>query len=404
MFIPIRTDYRMTRRPWVNYALIAANVIIYFLGYNGGSQEAPMRIDGLLLHPDAPVIWQFFTSVFLHGGFMHLAGNMVFLWVFGNALNDRFGHVAYLAFYLAAGVLAGVGYVLLSGRAPVLGASGAICGVTGAYLVLFPRVRVTVLVIFYFITTMQISSLFFVGFQIAYDLLMTLMDWAGRGGGVAYAAHVSGYLFGGAVSVLLLLARVLPRDPMDLLNLGGAFRRRGQYRRMVSQGYDPFMGAPRGAAPGQRPLGRSKWVQTRTVQSVQPESQVAREMELRRDITAACARHDMQAAADRYLQLVQISDDAVLSRQNQLDVANQLMASEHYPAAADAYERFLAHYGGYEYAGDIYLMLGLLYGRYLHQYDRAELLLQRAIESLPDPRKVELARNELQAVRHRRNS
>jgi membrane associated rhomboid family serine protease len=404
MFIPIRTDYRMTRRPWVNYALIATNVAIYMLGYGGESKA----IEPWLLHPDSPELGQFFTSVFLHGGFWHLAGNMLFLWVFGNVLNDRLGHVSYLAFYLAGGVLAGVGYVLLSARAPVLGASGAISAVTGAYLVLFPRVRVTVLMIFYFITTLEISSLFFVGFQFVYDLLMTMAGLAGRGGGgVAYAAHSSGYLFGMAVALGLLALRILPRDALDLLNLARATRRRQQYRRMVSRGFDPFAGsrpAPPPPPPQAEPHSRTRWVEARAVDTAQPDSPAGRELQLRRDIAADCARHDLPAAAAKYLQLVQIADGAVLSRQNQLDVANQLMASEQYPAAADAYERFLTQYGGYRHVGDIHLMLGLIYGRYLHRYDRAEQLLQRAIETLGDPRKVEMGRKELQAVRHRRNT
>lgn len=396
MFIPIRTDYRMTHRPWVNYALIATNVAIYLMGY-GGDSEA---IRPWLLYPDSPRLGQFFTSVFLHAGLWHLLGNMLFLWVFGNALNDRLGHLAYLAFYLAGGVLAGVGYVVLSGRAPVLGASGAIAAVTGAYLVLFPRARVTVLMIFYFITTLQVSSLFFVGFQVVYDLLMTV---SAAGGGVAYAAHSSGYIFGIAVAAVLLATKVLPRDPMDLLNLFGQTRRRQRYQRMVSQGYDPFAGrGPAPAQPAVQPPRRGRWIQTRTVESSRPDTQAARELTLRRDIAAACAGHDLPTAAAKYLQLVQIADEAVLSRQDQLDVANQLMASEQYPAAADAYERFLRHYGGYEHTADIHLMLGLIYGRYLHEYARAERLLERAIESLRDPRKIEMARGELQAVRQRR--
>jgi hypothetical protein len=327
---------------------------------------------------------------------------MLFLWVFGNALNDRLGHVAYLAFYLAGGVLAGIGYVLLSGRAPVLGASGAISAVTGAYLVLFPRVRVTLLMIFYFITTLQVSSLLFVGFQFVYDLLMTVTD---IGGGVAYAAHSSGYIFGIAVAAALLALKVLPRDAMDLLSLFKQTHRRHRYQRMVSQGYNPFVGTgPAGAGPTRTDRGgKGRWVEARTVESARPDTQAARELALRRDIAGACARHDLSAAAEKYLQLVQVADDAVLSRQNQLDVANQLMAAERYPAAADAYERFLRHYRGYEHTPDIHLMLGLTYGRYLHQYDRAEQLLQRAVEDLRDPRKVEMARAELQAVRQRRN-
>jgi hypothetical protein len=326
-----------------------------------------------------------------------LLGNMVFLWVFGNVLNDRFGHMAYLAFYLAGGVLAGVGYLVLSGHVPVLGASGAIAAVTGAYLVLFPRVRVTVLVVLYFITTWQVSSLLFVGFQVLYNLVMTTV---GRGGGIAYAAHSSGYVFGMLVAVALLVARLLPRDPMDMLSLFTHSHRRQKYRRMVSQGYDPFRSA--GPGPPASAVGRGRWVETRSVGSVTGDTQAARELELRRDISAACSHHDLTGAAERYLQLIQIAEDAVLSRQNQLDVANQLMAMERYPAAADAYERFLRHYETYENAADIHLMLGLLYGRYLHQYDRAEHYLARAAEALDDPRKADMARTELQAVRQRR--
>ena len=406
MFIPIRTDYRMTRTPWVNYALVGLNVAIFVLGHNATTLRGRAAIDEWMLQPTAPQLVQFFSSVFLHADFWHLAGNMVFLWVFGNALNDRMGHVAYLAFYLAGGVLAGVGYVLLSARAPVLGASGAIAAVTGAYLVLFPRVRVTVLMVLYFITTWQVSSLFFVGFQVVYNILMTVygIGGYGGGGGVAYTAHSSGYVFGIAVAAGLLALKILPRDAMDLLSMIHHSQRRQKYRRMVSRGFEPFQGAGPGAG---RPVGessRGRWVETRQLHSAQPNTATARELELRREIAGHCSRHDLEAAAEKYLQLVQIAEDAVLSRQNQLDVANQLMASEQYPAAADAYERFLRHYQSYEHSADIHLMLGLIYGRYLHKYDRAEQLLVRAVDALGDTRKIEMARAELQAVRQRRGS
>ena len=125
----------------------------------------------------------------------------------------------------------------------------------------------------------------------------------------------------------------------------------------------------------------------RTVGRAEGDTPSAREMVLRREIASACLAHDLPAAAEKYLQLVQIADDAVLARQNQLDVANQLMAGEQYPAAADAYERLLRHYPNYESSADIYLMLGLLYGRYLHQYDRAEQYLTSAMQGLQDSRK-----------------
>lgn len=395
MFIPIRTDYRMTRKPLVNYVLVGVNIAIYFMQYNGASQFNVERIWSLLLLPEDPRLMQFFSSVFLHGGFMHLAGNMLFLWVFGNAVNDRLGNVAYLAFYLAGGVMAGVGYLLFTPNAPVLGASGAISAVTGAYLVLFPRVRVTLLMWFYFITTFEVSSLFFLMFQFIHNLVMA-SDIIG-GGGVAYSAHISGYVFGITVAAVLLATRILPRDAMDLISLLRGAQRRSQYRRMVSHGYEPFLHRQGGAD-----ANRSRWVKTRTSQTVDADTPASRELQLRREISGAIARHDVASASGAYLRLVQVAADPVLPLPQQLDVANQLMSDEQYPPAADAYERFIKHYDQYEYIADIYLMLGLLYGRYLQQYDRAEPLLRKAMAGLTDQRKIDLARRELQAVEARR--
>jgi len=394
MFIPIRTDYRMRSRPYVNYALIAANALIFLAGFHGGNRA----IDGWMLNAESPTVVQFFSSVFLHADFMHIIGNMLFLWVFGGALNDKLGHAAYLAFYLAGGVLASMAFVAMGNRGQLLGASGAISAVTGAYLVLLPQVRVTVLMVFYYITTFQMSSLYFVGFQVAYNVLLTAM----RGGGnVAVEAHTGGYVFGILVAFMMLAVRLIRRDQVDLLSLIHHARRRDRYRRMVSRGYRPFGQESRTSI---EPPKHGRWVQAKSVRSEPSDTQQAREMELRHEIADACARHDLAAATDKYLELVRIAEDAVLSRQTQLDVANQLMAQEQYPQAADAYERFLGHYRSYEHTADIHLMLGLLYGRYLHQYDRAEHFLGQAAAHLHDQRKVDLARAEIAAVRARRGS
>ncbi len=389
MIIPIRTDYRMSHRPWVNYAIVAINVMVFILGYNG---MAGGKIDFYILHPDEPQLHQFFTSVFLHAGWSHLLGNMLFLWVFGNAMNDRFGHLGYFAFYLAGGVLACIGYLVLGATMPVLGASGAISAVTGAYLVLLPRARVTLLLLLWVIMPFEVSSLYFLLFQFIWNIWLSVTsEMAGQaGGGVAYVAHSSGYAFGIAVAALLLGIKALPRDPFDLLNLLRTFRRRQSYRRMVSTGYNPY-------SPVGEHLRRG---QARTsATTISPTAEEVREYQLRQDISVLLDRHDLTSAADKYLQLVQVAEDPVLPRQQQLDIANQLMATEHHPAAADAYERFLRHYeGSYEHIPDIYLMLGLLYSRYLHQYDQARNYLQKAVERLQDQRKLDLARTELRAI------
>ena len=399
MIFPIKTDYQMSIRPWVNYSLIIANVLIFLMGYNGMTAAGMSRIDLLMLRPDPPQMLQFFTAMFLHASWMHLIGNMVFLWVFGNAINDRFGNLGYIAFYLAGGVVSGVGYLTFSGQVPSLGASGAISAVTGAYLVLLPRVRLTVLAWIIFIQVFEMSSLFFLAIQFAFNMWMSVgkLGGANIGGGVAYWAHSSGYLFGIGVAAALLVLRILPRDTFDLLNLIRSGWRRHEYRKMAAKGFDPFSQTRVSKSPG-----KSRRVHAKTVETATPDSPAVREMKLRSEISQACGRHDLQTASAKYLQLIQIADDAILGRSQQLDVANQLMSTDRQAQAADAYERFLQHYSQYEHIADIHLMLGILYGRYLHQYDRAANYLEKAAAKLEDPKKVELAKADLAMVRRKK--
>ena len=391
MIIPIRTDRRQQRTPWVNYGLILANVLVFVLFQRAGTQDPAIR--AFLLDPEAPRVYQFFSCVFMHAGFAHLIGNMIFLWVFGNAVNDAFGHAAYLLFYLAGGVIAGIGYVLLSGTAPVLGASGAIAAVTGAFLVLFPRVRVTLLVLMlYVLVPWEVSSLFFLLLQFAWNVFDSVSN---PGGGVAYVAHSSGYLFGIAVAAGVLWLKIVPRDVYDLLSLIRAWRRRQEYRRSVAGGFDPFAGPDR----LRRDPGRGRWAEGPPAEAPPAEPPADREAQLRRRIAEAHARNDLPAVTRDYFKLIQIAEEAVLPQAGQLDVANYLMSAQQYPAAADAYERFLRHHGNYQHIGDIQLMLGLIYGRYLKQYDQAERCLAHAVEELLDPGKIEQARDELAVAR-----
>lgn len=389
--IPIRIDKHLSRTPWINYGLILANAAIFLFFQRQGSNPAA---DLYMLHPDQPELYQFFTSAFLHAGWEHLIGNMIFLWVFGNAVNDSFGHVGYLAFYLAGGVIAGVGYVLLTGTAPVLGASGAISAVTGAFLVLFPRVRVTVLVIVGWIFPMELPSLLFLALQFGFNLWLQVSQ---ASGGVAYVAHLSGYVFGIGIAATLLATKLLPRDVYDLLSLARTWRRKREYRKVVADGYDPF-GYHRTRQVNSPP---PRWSEIKTVSAEPVKPMDGREFQVRQDISARHAAGDFPAAATQYLSLVQLADNAVLPLPQQLDIANYLMSSQQYPAAADAYERFVKHYPQYEYIGDVWLMLGLIYSRYLQQDALAQTCLDRAGKTLTDAHKAELARQELDKVRRR---
>lgn len=206
---PIRDHNPSGRTPYVTYTLIAINIGIFlsywpFLTtdralmtfyYDWGTTPLLVTRDGAYL--------TLLTSMFLHGGWMHLAGNMLFLWVFGDNLEDRMGHAPYLGFYLACGVGAALAQVFFEpGSAiPTVGASGAIAGVMGGYLLLFPRARVDVLIIFFvFFRILPIPAWIMLGLWFVFQLVGGVGIAPGAGG-VAYWAHTGGF----AVGVLLTL-------------------------------------------------------------------------------------------------------------------------------------------------------------------------------------------------------
>ncbi|UCD65187.1 MAG: rhomboid family intramembrane serine protease [Candidatus Zixiibacteriota bacterium] len=149
-----------------------------------------------------------FTSMFMHGGWMHLIGNMLFLWIYGNNIEDFFGPVKFMIFYVASGLAAIVLYTVFgpNSQVPMVGASGAIAGVMGAYMVLHPRARITVLIIFFFIQFVVLPAKVVLGIWFVIQLFMSMVG-SSTGGGVAWMAHVGGFAFGYVLLRLLLRAR-----------------------------------------------------------------------------------------------------------------------------------------------------------------------------------------------------
>jgi membrane associated rhomboid family serine protease len=148
------------------------------------------------------------SSMFLHGGWIHLGGNMLYLWIFGNNIEDRFGRLRFLAFYLLAGIAAAATQVLRdpASASPIIGASGAIAGVLGAYLVLYPRARVLSLVFLgFFYQLLQVPAVLVLGLWFVLQLLSGLMSLgpSATDGGVALFAHIGGFLFGVAVGLVV---------------------------------------------------------------------------------------------------------------------------------------------------------------------------------------------------------
>jgi membrane associated rhomboid family serine protease len=148
-----------------------------------------------------------FVAMFLHGSWLHIGGNMLFLWVFGNNVEDKIGVIRYLLFYLLSGIAASVAQILIDPNSviPNLGASGAIAGVLGAYLVMFPRRRVYTLIIFFFITAVYLPAFVVLGAWFVLQIFSgvgSLSSRIGTGGGVAFFAHIGGFVFGAIIALL----------------------------------------------------------------------------------------------------------------------------------------------------------------------------------------------------------
>lgn len=364
LIIPLRTDRALRHTPWVNYLLIMANVLLFLWSDRVASSET---ITKLILTPFDPHLHQFITYQFLHAGWMHLLGNMLFLYVFGNSVEDRLGKVGYLAFYLAGGVIAGLGFSLLEDN-PVLGASGSVAAVTGAYLALFPLSNVTLFFFFFFIGTFEISSLLLIVFQMSQDIVLFLMNQ----GGVAYLAHISGYAFGFLVGMSLLWTRLLPREPYDMLALIEQKRRRAQFRAMTKKGYHPWESAGKPGVPG-----------SGSAPQISERDQLL--MDLRSVILSKASQHDYAAASQAYLRLLQTDPDQVMPPQVQLDIANHLAGTGEHTQAAGAYEMYLNTYKSDAGREQVQLMLGLIYANYLGRRQRARELLAAAKLKLTDP-------------------
>ncbi|EGX59723.1 integral membrane protein [Streptomyces zinciresistens K42] len=263
MVIPVHDVNPVNRTPWVTYALIAANVLVFLctpgtFGPAGGESateqlcrlqafldqyalvprelihgrlpgavptgevavgaQGPGCVVGPPGYDKSPVL-SVLTSLFLHGGWLHLAGNMLFLLIFGNNIEDRMGHVRFLLFYVVCGYAASYGFALLNdGSAePLIGASGAIAGVLGAYLVLYPRARVWVLVPFLVFLPLRLPAWLVLGFWFVLQAVYSKGDAVSGAGTVAYTAHIAGFVAGMVIAWPLRAGTPPPPEPRGLL-------------------------------------------------------------------------------------------------------------------------------------------------------------------------------------------
>ncbi len=216
---PLYDENPRSSKPYVNYALIIINFIVFvweiiatrsiFLN-NRASLElmlnygfVPARFLAGIENGSLDGVLTIFSSMFMHGGIFHILGNMLFLWIFGDNIEDRFGHAKYLLAYLFFGMVAALthlAWVIITNDNPMIpavGASGAVSGVLGAYMIIFPRARIVTLIFFFFITTARIPAFAYLFMWFIYQIIL-----APFGGGVAYLAHIGGFTIGVAIALL----------------------------------------------------------------------------------------------------------------------------------------------------------------------------------------------------------
>ena len=210
--IPLGDENPTILRPVVTIAVIAANIAVFL--YQLSVLAVDPRLAEALIHrlgvvPAAMThgmflgtgeYYRIFTSMFLHGGWLHIIGNMLYLWIFGNNVEDSMGHLRFVVFYLLTGIIAACAHIALQpgSTIPTIGASGAVSGILGAYLVLHPHARIkTVVPLFVFFTVTYLPAWLFLVVWIGWQVLsQTLLSVAPDGGGVAYGAHIGGFIAG----------------------------------------------------------------------------------------------------------------------------------------------------------------------------------------------------------------
>lgn len=221
--IPLRDRNRSSTVPFVTVGIIVVNALVFFYQLSLGQHLLPFLMQyGLvparvLAWGEAPGVsmssafMPFITSMFFHGGWLHIIGNMWYLWIFGDNIEDQLGHIRYLVFYLVCGIVAALAHVFFNfhSTVPTVGASGAIAGVLGAYLVTFPHARILTLIpIFFFFQVVEIPAIFFLVFWFVLQFFSGALSVVSTatsqtGGGVAWWAHVGGFVCGIFLAIAL---------------------------------------------------------------------------------------------------------------------------------------------------------------------------------------------------------
>ncbi len=359
MFIPIRTEMEARHTPFANLGLLCANILVFLWFELATNTDAKaIKDEFFVLHGDWPSFFEFITYQFGHADIMHLAGNMLFLWVFGNPVNAKMGDIPYLLFYVTSGIVAGL---VFAWQTPLdlIGASGSIAAVTTAYLVLFPRSKVTVL----FITIVTVPAMWLIVFKIILwdNVISPSMHGVGQ---VAHNAHLAGYVFGFVAATLMLVFKAVARDQFDMLALIKRWNKRRQFATV--------MASPE--AQAQARFGRVGRASTAR------DPLADQKTDLRAELSALIEQKKMDEALASYDKLTTLDAEQCLPADQQLAIARAFFDSNRLAQAAQAFEKFLARYAHHGDANEVRLLLGIINVRDLKQNETGITYLEQAVK------------------------
>lgn len=351
--IPLGTD-RITRKTPTTIIIVVLNILIFLvisLGLNAQSNATASKAAEIeqfgVFYPGFRMVlthpWTLVTYAFLHdpSGLSHVAFNMLFLWIFGRAVEDRLGSIWFALFYIAGAIVAALGQWLIS-PAPMIGASGAVAAATGAFAALCPRSRVRVL---FFFTIIEIPGIVLVLIFVGLDLFGQLgqsVSSTSRGG-IAYSAHLFGYAFGMLTMLALLGSGILKRTEFDLFFIMKQWKRRREMRAAVNQSRSPWV----------------KDVSTLSVTTPQATTDVLRAgTSMRRQLSDADAKRELHDAGTRW-------------------------SRGEFSAAASAWERFAQRFPSHPDSDGALLLAAVTHARKLNDPTRARELAQRLVDRVP---------------------
>lgn len=375
MFFPLGDENPTRRTPVMTWLIIAANAAV-FVAFNLQLGEADLERWTLQwgYDVDHPFSRQIVTSMFMHGGWTHILGNMWVLWIVGNNVEDKLGKLRYLVLYVAGGIAAALAYTLIAQRMPIpqevamqigerhpplVGASGAIAAVMGMYLVFFPEARIKCLIWFYVV---PIRAKWFIGLTLLADLFLSVRAQNAAVGGTATMAHVGGGVFG-VIAALVLKPMIGGGGEGDAWDVHTGFSKRV---RAGAEGWD------------RNPQATSRLAPEETDESTLAEAE--------RSISRLVREGRVREAIDLYPAYVAFSREQPLPDDVQIEIAHEFYRQWLPREAIPAYLRYLETHPGGDDVAEAKFRLGVLFARGVGRRDEAARWLGEAQREHPDPK------------------